>query len=424
MYAPDQTKPTRRSLTATAISAVVLASIAVENAAADIDESIENALKFGQSDERYGRATVDLNYRYEYADTENTPQKPANANTFRLRLGYLTPEFEGLQGFVEYETLYAAQNDYNGITSGNPGYQVIADPADQHELNQLWLSYKGIPDTLIKGGRQRIKLDDDRFIGNVGWRQMEQTFDAVMVTNTSVQDLTIKAGYIGRVRNILSLTDNMETPFVNVNYNFGNLGNITSYGYWLHYIDDAANFGKSSQTYGVRVLGSPPLNDKLTLHYTAEYSYQADYQNNPAGYAVDRYNVMAGLTAFGITAKGAMEQLDGNGTSAFQTPLGTNHAFQGWADRFLVTPADGIRDVNFTLASVVADANLMFVYHNFSDDTGSTDYGDEYDFLVTRNFGKHYSLLAKYAYYDGDDNAPGALKNDTQKIWLQGNISF
>ncbi|MGR9044253.1 MAG: alginate export family protein [Gammaproteobacteria bacterium] len=424
MTAPTLAKSKHRSFTATALSAAVLASTAAQNATAGFDETVENALKFGQSDGKYGQITLDLNYRYEYADTENTPPRPANANTFRLRLGYLTPEFHGLQGFVEYEDLYAAQNDYNGVTSGHSSYQVVADPADQHELNQLWLSYKGIPDTLIKGGRQRIKLDDDRFIGNVGWRQMEQTFDSVMVTNNSIEDLTVIAGYIGRVRTITSLTDNMETPFVNVNYNIGNLGSIISYGYWLHYIDDSANFGKSSQTYGVRLLGSPKVNDTVTLHYTAEYSYQADYQNNPAGYAVDRYNLMAGATVFGITAKGAMEQLDGNGVSAFQTPLGTNHAFQGWADRFLVTPADGIRDVNFTLATVVAGTNMMFVYHNFNDDTGNIDYGDEYDFLVTHKFGKHYSVLAKYAYYDGDESAPGALKNDTQKIWLQGNISF
>ena len=424
MYALDQTKSKRKSLKLTALSVAVLASLSPHNALAGFDESMENVLKFGQSDGRYGQITLDLNYRYEYADTENTPQKPANANTFRLRLGYLTPVFYGVQGFAEFETLYAAQDDYNGVTYGDPAYQVIADPADKHELNQLWLSFNGIPDTLVKGGRQRIKLDDDRFIGNVGWRQMEQTFDSVMVTNTSLANLTIKAGYIGRVRTITSLTDNMETPFVNVNYNFGEYGNITSYGYWLHYIDDAKNFGKSSQSYGVRLLGSPKVNDSVTLHYTAEYSYQADYQNNPFGYAVDRYNIMGGVTVFGITAKGAMEQLDGNGVSAFQTPLGTNHAFQGWADRFLVTPGDGIRDVNFTLAGAVAATNLMFVYHNFKDDTGSIDYGDEYDFLITHKLGKHYALLAKYAFYDGDGNAPGALKNDTQKIWVQANVSF
>ena len=162
----------------------------------------------------------------------------------------------------------------------------------------------------------------------------------------------------------------------------------------------------------------------LTLHYTAEYSYQADYQNNPNSFALDRYNLKGGLTLFGITAKAALEQLDDNGRDAFKTRLGTNHAFQGWADRFLTTPADGIRDVNFTLASTVFGANVMFVYQNFTDDSGKIDFGDEYDFQLTKAFGKHYSVLLKYAYYVADDNAPAFARGDTQKVWVQGNVSF
>ncbi|GAB4271425.1 MAG: hypothetical protein Kow0065_21020 [Methylomicrobium sp.] len=277
---------------------------------------------------------------------------------------------------------------------------------------------------MIKGGRQRIKLDDDRFIGNVGWRQMEMTYDSVLVTNTSIPDLTIRAGYIGRVRNIFSTTDNTELPLVNLNYQFGRFGNAVAYGYWLKYSDDPALYRYSSQTYGIRLLGSPQVNEALTLHYTAEYSYQADYQNNPNSFAFDRYNLMGGLTLFGITVKGAMEQLDGNGRDAFQTRLGTNHAFQGWADRFLTTPGNGIRDVNVTLGSSVFGANLMFVYHNFTDDSGKINYGDEYNFQITRAFGKHYSMLLKYAYYVADDNAPAFARNDTQKVWVQTNMSF
>jgi hypothetical protein len=390
----------------------------------DVNEAVENALKFGQSDAKYGQIKFDLNYRYEYADTKSTPQKPAHGNTFRLRLGYLTPEFYGIQGFAEYENLYAAQNDYNSPTYGDPNYHVIADPADRHELNRLWLRYTGLTDTEIKGGRQRIKIDDDRFIGNVGWRQMEQTYDSVMVTNKSIQDLTVKAGYIGRIRNIFSLTDDVDAPFVNLNYKMGDYGNAIAYGYWLDYQNDRSNYAKSSATYGIRLIGSPKISDNLSINYTAEYSYQEDFGTQTVSYHEDRYNLMAGVTLYGITANAAMEELGGDGTRAFSTPLGTNHAFQGWADRFLATPADGLRDINFTLASKVAGTKLMFVYHHFQDDSGSIDFADEYDFLIVKKFGKHYSLLAKYAYYDGEDDAPGAFKKDTQKLWLEANVSF
>lgn len=409
-----------------AIAAFGLLMMVAQTASANAVETVENGLKFGQSDAKYGQVKFNLNYRYEYADTENTAREPAHANTFRLRLGYLTPEFSGIQGFAEYENVFAAQNDYLTPVYGDAAHHIVADPADRHELNQLWITYKGIPDTLIKGGRQRIKIDDDRFIGNVGWRQMEQTYDAVMVTNQSIKDLTITAGFIGRVRNIFSQTDNIDAPLVNVNYKMGEYGNAIAYGYWLDFKDDNSNYGKSSQTVGLRLTGSPNVNDKLTLHYTAEYSHQEDHGTNPLDYDVDRYNLMAGATAYGVTFKAAMEQQDGKNGSAFRTPLGTNHAFQGWADRFLSTPVTGLRDINLTLATTVMGTKLMAVYHKFEDDTGHIDYGDEYNFLAVKKFGKHFSLLAKYAYYDGDSdkNAPAGFRNDTQKIWLQANVAF
>ena len=126
------------------------------------------------------------------------------------------------------------QEDYNSLRNGQSQYSVIADPQEQ-ELNQGWLSYTGIPDTTIKGGRMRIKLDNDRFIGNVGWRQMEQTFDSAMITNASIPGLTIKAGYIGNVITILSTYNNMTTPFLNVGYKLGDYGTLTGYGYWIDY---------------------------------------------------------------------------------------------------------------------------------------------------------------------------------------------
>ncbi len=411
-----------------ALAAAFLSIAAVQITHADINQTVGDALKFGQADAKYGQIKFNLRYRYEYADTDNTTPKPANANTFRLRLGYLTPEVAGIQGFAEYENLYAAQNDYYVPRNvyGSSQYQAVVDPADRHEVNQLWVTFKSIPDTVIKGGRQRIKLDDDRFIGNVGWRQVEQTFDAVMVTNKSIKDMTVKAGYIGRVRTIKSLTDNVDAPFLNVNYKMGKYGHAIGYGYWLDYRSDSSNFGKSSKTYGVRFIGSPKINDNLTLHYTAEYSRQDDYGSNPLNYGVDRYNVMAGLSVFGITVKGAMEQQDGHDGSAFRTPLGTNHAFQGWADRFLATPTTGLRDINATLSTKVAGAKLMFVYHKFQDDTSQFDYADEYDLLAVKKLDKHFSVLAKYAYYDasGDSRVATAFRNDTQKIWVQGTVSF
>lgn len=122
----------------------------------------------------------------------------------RLRLGYLTPEFHGLQVYAEYEGNLSMQDNYNSLRNGKTNYEVVADPQEQ-ELNQFWLSYKGIPDTLIKGGRQMITLDNQRFIGNKGWRQMQQTFDSVVIRNQSIKNLTLNLIYIGQVKRFFLL---------------------------------------------------------------------------------------------------------------------------------------------------------------------------------------------------------------------------
>jgi hypothetical protein len=137
------------------------------------DKPIEDALKFGQ-DGNYGQIKFDTRYRYEHVDNEG-PLKNANANTLRLRVGYLTPEYYGFQGYAEYQGLVAMQKDYNSSKNGLKQYSTVLDP-QVSELDQLWLSYKGIPDTNIIGGRQRIKLDDDRFIVSVNLNAPTEAF--------------------------------------------------------------------------------------------------------------------------------------------------------------------------------------------------------------------------------------------------------
>lgn len=416
----------------TALSSAILASIFIQPVIAEelfidvFDRELEDALKLEQEDAKYGQFKVDLRYRFEMADVADNGKETAYANTLRLRFGYLTPEFYGLQAYGEFEGNVAMQPDYYSPKSdwtGNSGREVIADP-QAAELNQLYVSYKGIPDTEIKAGRQRINIDDQRFIGAVGWRQMEQTFDSGIITNKSIENLTLKAGYIGQVQNIWSKLDTVQLPFVDVNYKFKDIVNVAGYGFWLADYDKN-QAGRSAQTYGLALTGSPKINEQIKLHYRAEYSYQSNYANNPNSVKLSRYSLMGGLSFMGVTAKGAVEELGANGSQAFQTPFGTNHKFQGWADKFLVTPRDGVRDINATLAAKPLGVKLAFVYHNFQSVTNSIDYGNEYDFLIAKKFGKHYHVLAKYAYYDANEaNGLAAFDKNTHKFWLQGGISF
>jgi len=423
-------------------AALLTLSVASHLAMAGVTQEVEDALNFYHYGKN-GAVKIDLNTRFENVNQDNVRKTPlngapaanqprtANAVTTRLRLGLLSPVFHGLQGYAEYQGVYAMDSNYNSTRNDKTGYSTVVDPYES-ELDQLWLSYAGIADTVIKGGRQVIQFDDQRFIGNVGWRQLQQTFDSVLITHNNQQlfGLTVNAGYIGRVKTITTTTESVNAPILNVNYKLGDYGNMVGYGYWLDYTDPGANavYYKSNQTYGLRLTNYQKqgdafkLSDNYGLQYTAEWSIQSNYQSNPNNYTVNRYNLMSGFTAYMFTFQGAMEQLDGVGKNkAFQTPLGTNFAFQGWADQFLTTPDNGIRDVFGTVTTSLdrGEVILSGVYHAFYDDTGNTHYGDEWDFMASKKFGKHYTLLARYAYYNADQ-----YSTDTQKIWVQGNINF
>ncbi len=381
--------------------------------AAGFDDTIADAL---QGD--WGRITFNIRYRYEHVDQDGL--RTANGDPIRIRLGYLTPEFSGFRAFAEFEGNNSVFiEDYNNTDNNKTDYAVIADP-NKGELNQAWLSWEGWDGTMVKVGRQRMNWDDQRFIGAVGWRQMEQTFDAASIFSTSLAGFDLRFSYVWNVRNIKSKDVNMFSPLVNLAYTFKDIGKLGVYAYLLDY-DDQADWGLSSQTYGIRFNGSTPVADALHLLYTAEYAAQSDYQDNPADYSVDYYHFVGGvrtddvcpLVSSLMASVGWMLQSSDNNVS-YKTPLGTNHKFNGWADQFLTTPDTGLKDLYATLGAMIHGHKVRVVYHRFDADEGGADYGDEWDFLVEKKINEHYSVLMAFADYNADE-----YKTDTKKFWLQ-----
>lgn len=367
-----------------------------------------------------GTASGDIRYRYEFVDQDN-PLNNARASTIRTRLGYRTGEYQGFEAFLEAENVTAVGNEnYNSTINGNTKRSVVADPTET-EINQAYLRYKGFEDTSLTYGRQRIALDNHRFIGNVGWRQNEQTFDGFTAVNSSIKDTQITAGYLYNANRVF--TDKhpqgdfrMQAPVLNVQYDGFAAGKVTGYGYLL---DFTALPLMSTQTYGLRFDGGTAITDSVKALYTLEYAQQSDYKDNTKSFDVDYWLVDVGLAAMGVTFKVGMENLGSDNGNAFQTPLATLHAMNGWTDQFLVTPADGLQDVHASVATTVKGVNLMAVYRDFRSDKKSIDYGDEYGLQATYAFNKHYSVGAKYASYSADKH-----NVDTDKAWFWVGVSF
>lgn len=367
-----------------------------------------------------GKAYISMRYRYEFVDQDPFSEN-AKASTLQTRLGFKTSSFRGFSGLIEFEDVHAIGNDrYNSTINDKLRYPVVADP-ENTELNQGFLLFEGIPDLEVKAGRHTLVLDNARFIGDVGWRQNNQTFDGGTVTFSPVEDLSLFYGYTLNVNRIFSdehpMGDlNSDIHMFNAAFSGLNAGKVTLYNYSLD-IDEITSF--SSVTTGGRFNGSQPLADDFKLLYDFEYAYQEDYGNNPLSYAAHYYRADIGAGFLSFTARAAIETLGSdNSVTSFSTPLATLHAWNGWADQFLTTPAGGLVDryalLSYTASNIhkaIDNTVLTLVYHDFSSDEGSIDYGDEWDVDITRKISDNFSLGARYARYSADEFA-----EDTEKL--------
>lgn len=360
--------------------------------------------------------------RYESVD-QDAPRNDAEAMTLRARLGIeaKTGDFSFL---AEGEGTSALVDDYNDTLphNGIEPFAVVADP-ENLELNRAQVAWKRGADSVTLG-RQRIVLDNARFVGNVGWRQNEQTFDALR-GQAGIGPVSLDAAYAISQHTMFG-EDSPNAHFDGEIWLLGGgaktpLGEVKSFAYLIDY-DTRLAF--SSQTYGILVQGSIPLGGSK-LDYLASYASQSDYGANPADYQADYLHAELAAGLAGFTLKAGYEELGSDGgTAAFQTPLATLHAFNGWADLFLTTPAAGLRDWYFTLGGKfdglkpLPGLNASVTYHQFDSDFGSMDYGEEWDASLGFKLGP-VGLLAKYADYDAD-----GFGTDTRKLWLQAEYEF
>lgn len=392
---------------------------------------------------------VDLRARYEEVD-DKSKTRLGQAGTFRARLGFETGRWNNLQLAVDFDQIWRlGGSTFNSTRNGATPYPIIADPA-MTALNRLQLTYFSDYDTKITVGRQRILIGNQRFVGNSGWRQHEQTFDSVSAVNTSLKDLTVTYAYLYRVNRIGGPDQPVPSTSVaaavgQANYlksnshifdaaytGFGGV-RLESYAFLLDLaapayaqstLQNVAASKLSTATYGARADYSGKIGN-LSVKLSGEYARQIDYAENPLSFSLDYWLGEASVTYAGLTALAGYENLGGNGIIGFSTPLATLHAFNGWADLFLTTPADGLRDANFNASYVLPFESVALksikgtaVYHSFTTDKFDQGIGSEWDIQAELTFVSNTSFLLKYASYQGSNTAFGDFP-DKSIFWLQ-----
>ncbi len=381
------------------------------------------------------KPTIDIRARYEFADVDGLDQ--SHALTFRERLGLKTKEWNGFSAFIEGEFSQAVVDDYNsgaGPTAEpfDAANSPILDP-ETNELNQGYVQYSGF-DTVAKVGRQRIIYDNAAFIGNVGWRQNEQTYDAISFVNKSIDGLTVNYAYLNQVNRIFGSDADSAIGFLpgfanvqyvgadahllNASYKVNDGLTIGSYAYIMNFEDlgawDNNTFGASVKATlaGFDLYGEVAFQEKAGLLGEGETWYTHTTASKKLGSQV---------FTLGFESLGA----------GFKTPLATVHAFNGFADATdgarISGAHNGLTDLYLSHTTpLFAGIKWTNVIHGLGDNDASSGYGWAFDSVLTKKFDENFTAIAKFGHFESEGDAyVGTLPlPTTSRVSIEMNYSF
>jgi hypothetical protein len=425
----------RKLILSLAATPLILGSMAVSASAAEDGFNIFSDVQF----------QAELRPRYEFTDHAVSSLDAGSTLTNRTNLNLSGKLFEvdGLVGTVEVNSV----NDFNTLDQQN--HQTAAE-ADVAKMTQANIAYTVSGVTGIVG-RKTVNLDNQRFIGSVGWKQNFQTLDLAAVAY-GIGDFNILAAYVYGVNAIGddgfgtrdmvytggTASGSTNSVAINASYKIADPIKVTGYAYLL------ASF---SDTYGIAATGDIAIGDSAKLDYRAEVAMQTDATLEEVdGVSGDTslrtdamyYNLDVGANISGFLVGANYEVLGGDDdltdgrVGKFDTPLATKHKFNGWADQVLATPGTGLADLNVRGGYQFATAGkIIGVYHMFNaveDGAGVSAgdaYGTEFDIAYSTKVPgvNNLGLLVKAAMYM-DDTANAVTADDTTLAWLQLDYKF
>ncbi len=368
-------------------------------------------------------ASVFLRYRLELVDQDGLSEN-ATASTMQTLLAVKTGNTNGFEAFAEFRNVTnIGSENYNNTINGRTQYPVVADP-ESTDVDQAYLAYTGLKDTKISFGRQKLVWGNKRFVSKLAWRQNQRSFDGLFLESKLAKGFELKYTYAFNVNR--AFTDNSPIGnfdgnfhLANLSYDVAGFGKLTGYGYSLD-MGDAFSAALSTRTVGANFTGSRPVGSGVKVGYLIEAAHQRDIGSNPFDIGVGYFRAEPSLTVGDFKLRAGYEVLGGNGIRGFQTPFALLHAYNGWADKFLSTPSNGLRDkyaeIKYRIpeGSSLSGTAVTVAYHQFDSDVGDIKYGAEWDAAISKKLFGRVTALAKVAFYSADGFA-----TDTTKVWFQ-----
>jgi hypothetical protein len=369
---------------------------------------------------REGSVSLDLRYRFESVEQEDFDER-ARASLLRSRVQLESARVGGVSAFLEVDNVSAiGVDDYNSTENGKVEFPTIADPEGTN-VNQAWLEFaaRNLNATL---GRQRILLDNMRIIGSKPWRNNEQTYDGLRLRWQAMPALAFDGSYVNQVNRIFGPDDGANPArwhgdnfFLHATYGLAQDQELVAFAYLLD-VD-----AQSGYTAGQTVNNS---SDSFGLEYRGEFSEvklraavvtQTDAAASELDYRAPYYVVEVTAPLAGVRFTASHEVLGSDNDSGFDTPLANGHRHNGWADMFLSTPGDGLRDTSLSVEGKVGALGLTARYHDFRAEASSVDFGSELDLQAHWEVSERLTATLKAAVFDSKSADRYA---DTTKAWV------
>jgi hypothetical protein len=360
-----------------------------------------------------GTLEWNLRLRHEAVD-DDAFARDARATTLRLRAGWRLRWGRGFEALLEGEGIASAGAAYDSGANGTAARPAIADP-EGAELNQALVGWNGARAAATLG-RQRLLFANQRWVGNSGWRQNEQTFDAFALEWTPRPGMVLRHAWLDRVHRVagdrarvpLARERGLDSHVLDLDWQRGR----HRLGAFLLAHEDRDVADASTRTFGLRASAST-VRDGQGWALALEAARQRDHARNPLDFSHAYWRIEPSLVRRGVSYVAGWEHLGGDGRHALQAPLGTLHAFNGWADKFNATPARGLDDRYIGASGRAGKGDWSLAWHDYRAEDGA-HYGREWNAAWGWPLRKDVKLLAKAARYDADHHG-----RDAAKAWLQ-----
>jgi hypothetical protein len=369
---------------------------------------------------------LELRPRYNRI-TETDKPLTTRGGTLRAIMGArwaIVPELRLTVELLHANNIGAKHFNDDGALFATSPYPLLPDP-EYTGFNRAQFEYDIADSLTVRVGRQRVALDNQRWVSDNDFRQIPQLFEGVTAISSAIDNVELQAGRYRRIRSTSGSNDAATLMVAHAAWNPTPAHAIAAFGYW-HDQPRTVNFtGFANNSYrilGIRAEGTAWPGNAWDLIYTAEIAHQDPYAGGDARIDARYWRAGIGAAAPAWTARFDYEVRGSNGGRyGLQTPLTDFYGFNGWTLHFFTVPQQGLRDGWVTGRWEWRMLTFYAEAHRFRSDFGSLDLGRELDVGVTAKLLPNATLRLQHARYD---HGSGRADADIRKTWLTLTYTF